>query len=72
MLGQKHLEDLTDRVTAVVRLTKLEALIDNQAKMCGVILTKRLEKVDFQPDQIQDAELIGIYEIVTEELFPLC
>ena len=39
--------------------------------MCNVMLTKRLEKVDHQIDQIKDAEFVGIYEMVTEELLPL-
>jgi len=39
--------------------------------MCEVMLAKRLEKVCFQIDQIQDAEFVGIYEMVTEELCPI-
>ena len=39
--------------------------------MYEAMLTKRLEKVDFQVDQIKDAEFVGIYEMVTEELLPL-
>ena len=71
MLDQKQLEDLAQRVTAAVGLSKLQALSKTQAEMCEVMLAKRLEKLDFQPDQIQDAEFVGIYEMVTEELLPL-
>ena len=71
MLDQKQLEDLKERVTAAVGLSKLQALTNTQAQMCEVMLTKRLKKVDFQPDQIKDAEFVGIYEMVTEELLPL-
>ncbi len=71
MLNQKQLEDLAKRVTAAVGLSKLQALTNTQAQMCNVMLTKRLEKVGFQPDQIQDAEFVGIYEMVTEELQPI-
>ena len=71
MLDQKQLEDLSERVTAAVGLSKLQALSNTQAQMCEVMLAKRLEKVDFQIDQIQDEELVGIYEMVTEELLPL-
>ena len=71
MLDQKQLEDLAQRVTAAVGLSKLQALSKTQAQMCEVMLAKRLEKVDFQPDQIKDAEFVGIYEMVTEELLPL-
>ena len=71
MLDQKQLEDLSKRVTAAVGLSKLQALTNTQAQMCEVMLTKRLTKVDFQIDLIQDAEFIGIYEMVTEELLPL-
>jgi hypothetical protein len=71
MLDQKQLDDLSKRVTAAVGLSKLQALSNTQAQMCEVMLTKRLEKVDFQPDQIQDAEFVGIYEMVTEELQPI-
>ena len=39
--------------------------------MCEVMLTERLEKVDYQIDQIQDAEFVGIYEMVVEHLLPL-
>ncbi|MDA7720968.1 hypothetical protein N8932_06720 [Alphaproteobacteria bacterium] len=71
MLEQKQLDDLSKRVTAAVGLSKLQALSNTQVEMCNVMLTKRLKKVDFQPDQIQDAEFVGIYEMVTEELLPL-
>ena len=71
MLELKQLEDLTERVTAAVGLTKLQALSPTQFEMCEVMLTERLEKVDFQTDQIKDAEFVGIYGMVTEELFPL-
>ena len=71
MLDQKQLDDLSKRVTAAVGLSKLQALSNTQVEMCNVMLTKRLKKVDFQPDQIQDAEFVGIYEMVTEELLPL-
>ena len=71
MLDQRQLEDLAKRVTAAVGLSKLQALSNTQAQMCEVMLAKRLEKLDFQPDQIKDAEFVGIYEMVTEELLPL-
>ena len=71
MLDQKQLEDLKERVTAAVGLSNLQALSNTQAQMCEAMLTERLEKVDFQIDQIQDAEFVGIYEMVTEELLPL-
>ena len=71
MLDQKQLEDLKERVTAAVGLSKLQALSKTQAEMCEVMLTERLEKMDFQPDQIKDAEFVGIYEMVTEELQPI-
>ncbi len=71
MLEQKQLDDLSKRVTAAVGLSKLQALSNTQVEMCNVMLTKRLKKVNFQPDQIQDAEFVGIYEMVTEELLPL-
>ena len=71
MLDQKQLEDLKERVTAAVELSKLQALTNTRVEMCNVMLTKRLEKVNFQPDQIKDAEFVGIYEMVTEELLSL-
>jgi hypothetical protein len=71
MLDQRQLEDLKERVIAAVALSKLQALTNTQAQMCGVMLTKRLKKVDYQIDQIQDAEFVGIYEMMTEELLPL-
>ena len=71
MLDQKQLEDLSKRVTAAVGLLKLQALSNTQAEMCEVMLTKRLEKVDFQIDQIKDAELVGIYEMVVDHLCPI-
>ena len=71
MLDQKQLEDLKERVTAAVGLSKLQALSNTQVEMCNVMLTKRLEKVDFQLDQIKDAEFVGIYEMVTEEFQPI-
>ena len=71
MLDQKQLEDLKERVTAAVGLSELQALSNTQVEMCNVMLTKRLKKMDYQIDQIQDAEFVGIYEMVTEELLPL-
>ncbi len=71
MLDQKQLEDLKERVTAAVGLSNLQALSKTQAQMCEMMLTKRLKKVDFQPEQIQDAEFVGIYEMVTEEICPI-
>ena len=52
-------------------LSKLQALTNTQVEMCNVMLRKRLEKVDFQPDQIQDAEFVGIYEMVVDHLCPI-
>jgi hypothetical protein len=71
MLDQQQLEDLAKRVTTAVGLSKLQALSSTQVEMCNVMLTKRLEKMDYQIDQIQDPEFVGIYEMVTEELLPL-
>ena len=71
MLDQKQLEDLSERVTAAVGLLKLQALSKTQAQMCEVMLTERLEKVDFQIDQIKDAEFVGIYEMVVDHLCPI-
>ena len=71
MLDQKQLEDLAKRVTSTVGLPKLQALSNTQVEMCNVMLTKRLEKVDFQIDQIKDAEFAGIYEMVVDHLLPL-
>ena len=71
MLEQQQLEDLAKRVTAAVGLSKLQALSNTQAQTCNVMLTKRLKKVDYQIDQIQDAEFVGIYEMVVDHLLPL-
>ena len=71
MLDQKQLEDLKERVTATLELSKLQALTNTQVEMCNVMLTKRLKRVDYQIDQIQDAEFVGIYEIVADHLLPL-
>ena len=66
MLDQKQLEDLKERVTAAVGLSKLQALSNTQAQMCEVMLAERLEKVNFQIDQIQDRKLVEIYEMVVD------
>ena len=71
MLDQRQLEDLAKRVTAAVGLSKLQALSNTQAQMCEVMLAKRLEKVDYEIDQIKDAEFVGIYEMVVDHLLPL-
>ena len=71
MLDQKQLEDLAKRVTAAVGLTKLQALSNAQVEMCNAMLTKRMKKVDYQTDLIKDAEFVGLYEMVTEELQPI-
>ena len=71
MLDQKQLEGLKERVTAAVGLSNLQALSKTQAEMCEVMLTERLEKMDFQPDQIKDAEFVGIYEMVVDHLCPI-
>ena len=71
MLDQKQLDNLSKWVTEAVGLSKLQALTNTQVEMCNVMLTKRLEKVDFQIDRIKDAEFVGIYEMVVEHLLPL-
>jgi len=71
MLEQKQLNDLSQKVASVVGQTKLSELSEVQRQMCEVLLTKRLEKVQFQVDQIQDEELMGIYELVVNELQPI-
>ena len=71
MLDQRQLEDLKERVIAAVGLSKMQTLTNTQAQMCEAMLKKRLEKVDFQIDQIQDAEFVGIYEMVVDHLLPL-
>ena len=71
MLEQKQLEDLKERVTAAVGLSNLQALSKTQAEMCEVMLTERLEKMDFQIDQIKNAEFVGIYEMVVDHLCPI-
>ena len=71
MLDQKQLEDLKERVTAAVELSKLQALTNTRVEMCNVMLTKRMKKVDYQIGQIQDAEFVGIYEMVVDHLLPL-
>ena len=50
---------------------KLQAISPAQAQMCEVMLTKRLEKLDFLIDQIKDAEFVGIYEMVVDHLCPI-
>ena len=70
MLEQQQLEDLKERVTAAVGLSKLKALTNTQVEMCNVMLTKSLKRVDFQIDQIKDAEFVGIYEMVVDHLLP--
>ena len=45
---------------------KLQAISPAQAQMCEVMLAERLEKVNFQIDQIQDLKLVGIYEMVVD------
>ena len=71
MLDQRQLEDLKERVTAAVGLSKLQALSNTQAQMSIVMLTERLMEVDYKINQIKDEEFVGIYEMVTEELLPL-
>jgi len=71
MLDLKQLEDVKERITAAVGLSKLQALTNTQVEMCNVMLTKRLKKMDYPIDQIQDPVFVGIYEMVTEELLQL-
>ena len=71
MLGQKQLEDLAKRLTETLGLPKLQALTPAPVEICNVMLTARLEKVNFQIDQIRDAKFVGIYGMVTEESLPL-
>ena len=71
MLEQQQLEDLKERVTEAVGLSKLQDLTNIQGQMCEAMLTERLEKVDYQIDQIQDAEFVGIYEMVVYHLCPI-
>jgi len=71
MLNQTEKKKLADRVKFAIGKDNLTALSKIQAEMCEVLLTKRLEKLDFDIDKISDEELVGIYEMVTNELQPL-
>lgn len=55
----------------VIELLEQFDTLPVKVEMCEVILAKRLEKMDYQIDQIKDPEFDGIYEMVTEELLPL-
>ena len=70
MLERKHLELLSKRVESVIGAEALNNLTHVQRKMCEVLLTKRLEKVQYKIDLVTDDELIGIYEMVVNELQP--
>ena len=55
----------------VIELLEQFDTLPVKVEMCEVMLAKRLEKMDYQIDQIKDPEFDGIYEMVTEELLPL-
>ena len=70
MLERKHLELPSKRVESVFGAEALNNLTHVQREMCEVLLTKRLEKVQYKIDLVTDDELIGIYEMVVNELQP--
>ena len=61
-------EDLSQTVIQVLGRDRLAALSNRQAQLMDQMLVRRLQK---NPDPVTEMELLGMYEMITEEVLPV-
>ena len=61
-------EDLSQTVIQVLGRDRLAALSNRQAQLMDEMLMRRLQN---KPDPVTEMELLGMYEMITEEVLPV-
>ena len=61
-------EDLSQTVIQVLGRDRLAALSNRQAQLMDQMLVRRLQN---NPDPVTEMELLGMYEMITEEVLPV-
>ena len=61
-------EDLSQTVIQVLGRDRLAALSNRQAQLMDEMLEDRLQD---KPDPVTEMELLGMYEMITEEVLPV-
>ena len=61
-------EDLSQTVIQVLGRDRLAALSNRQAQLMDQMLVDRLQD---RPDPVTEMELLGMYEMITEEVLPV-
>ena len=62
------LEDLSQNLLTAVGKEKLQACSDRQLDLMDQMLVDRLQD---RPDPVTEMELLGMYEMITEEVLPV-
>ena len=61
-------EDLSQKLLTAVGKEKLQACSDRQLDLMDQMLVDRLQD---KPDPVTEMELLGMYEMITEEVLPI-
>ena len=61
-------EDLSQKLVTAVGKDKLQACSDRQLDLMDQMLVDRLQD---KPDPVTEMELLGMYEMITEEVLPV-
>ena len=61
-------EDLSQKLLTAVGKEKLQACSDRQLDLMDQMLVDRLQD---RPDPVTEMELLGMYEMITEEVLPV-
>ena len=61
-------EDLSQKLLTAVGKDKLQAASKRQLQLMDQMLVRRLQN---KPDPVTEMELLGMYEMITEEVLPV-
>ena len=61
-------EDISQKLLTAVGKDKLQACSDRQLDLMDQMLVRRLQN---KPDPVTEMELLGMYEMITEEVLPV-
>ena len=61
-------EDISQKLLTAVGKDKLQAASKRQLQLMDQILVRRLQN---KPDPVTEMELLGMYEMITEEVLPV-
>ena len=61
-------EDISQKLLTVVGKDKLQAASKRQLQLMDQMLVRRLQN---RPDPVTEMELLGMYEMITEEVLPV-